>query len=262
MVIGGCLEVPGGVALTAEAALRAGAGKVRIGTVTSAAIALGAAFPEVAIAALPVSAEGEIDAPLPILSPHLARCDAVVLGPAMSCQGHASRLLATVLQILGPHGDIVIDAAALMSLSDIAGRLKDRRRPAVLTPHIGEMAGMLGTDVDIIERDRTAAAQLAAKRFAAVVALKGGETVIAAPSGALFRYDGGGVGLATSGSGDVLAGIAGGLLARGCPPLEATIWAVWLHGEAGRECARNISPIGFLARELLGAIPGLIRRAN
>lgn len=259
MVIGGSMDVPGGVRLTAEAALRAGAGKVRIGTVAPAALAIGAAFPEAAVAALPVNAEGEIDASPAALKLHLEKCDALVVGPAMSCPTQASRLLDIVLKILDKKGDIVIDAAALMSLSDNIGPLGDRIRPAVLTPHIGEIAAMLDTEAEVIERDRVSAARFAANRFNAIVALKGAKTIIAAPSGEVFCYEGGGIGLATSGSGDVLAGIVGGLLARGCPPLEATSWAVWLHGEAGRACARTIAPLGFLARELLTAIPGLMR---
>ena len=93
-----------------------------------------------------------------------------------------------------------------------------------------------------------------------MVALKAGETVIATPDGALLLYPGGGVGLATGGSGDVLAGIIGGLLARGAAPLVATAWGVWLHGEAGRRLGERLGPIGFLARELLAEIPGLMHR--
>jgi NAD(P)H-hydrate repair Nnr-like enzyme with NAD(P)H-hydrate dehydratase domain len=129
----------------------------------------------------------------------------------------------------------------------------------VLTPHIGEMAALLECDAAGIEADRPAAVRRAAAHFGAVVMLKGSTTLVADPGGALFAYAGGGVGLATGGSGDVLAGIVAGLAARGAPPLEATLWAVWLHGEAGRRCAEQIAPLGFLARELLAQVPGLMR---
>jgi NAD(P)H-hydrate repair Nnr-like enzyme with NAD(P)H-hydrate dehydratase domain len=89
--------------------------------------------------------------------------------------------------------------------------------------------------------------------------LKGPNSLIAAPEGLTFSYAGGGVGLATGGSGDVLAGIVGGLCARGADPLVATLWSVWLHGEAGRRCAEQIGPIGYLARELLAHVPSLLR---
>ena len=75
----------------------------------------------------------------------------------------------------------------------------------------------------------------------------------------LLRYCARVHGLATGGSGDVLAGIAAGLVARGTDPLAATLWAVWLHGEAGRRCAERQGPLGFLARELLAHVPGLMR---
>jgi ADP-dependent NAD(P)H-hydrate dehydratase len=100
----------------------------------------------------------------------------------------------------------------------------------------------------------------AAKQFGAVVVLKGSTSWIATPDGSLYRYDGGNVGLATSGSGDTLAGIVAGLSARGAPPLEAVAWGVYLHGSAGRALARRMGALGFLARELLAEIPPLLRR--
>ncbi len=82
--------------------------------------------------------------------------------------------------------------------------------------------------------------------------------MVAAPDGGCLLHEGGCVGLATGGSGDVLAGIVGGLAARGTEPLRAAAWGSWLHGRAGRELARTIGPIGFLARELLPLIPRLL----
>ena len=157
------------------------------------------------------------------------------------------------------NGELVLDAAALMELIPRAKRLATRDRPAVLTPHLGEMAAMLGCEADAVERDREAAVRHAAERYGSVVILKGSNSLIADRGGAVFAYAGGGVGLATGGSGDVLAGIAAGLAARGAAPLEAALWAVWLHGEAGRRCAEQIGPLGFLARELLAHVPGLLR---
>ena len=146
-----------------------------------------------------------------------------------------------------------------MTLSARAGPLAARSQPALLTPHVGEMAAMLDCHADEVEADRAAAVRHAADRYGAVVILKGSTSLIADRSSPLFAYAGGGVGLATGGSGDVLAGIAAGLAARGASPLEAALWAVWLHGEAGRRCAEQIGPVGFLARELLAHVPGLMR---
>jgi hydroxyethylthiazole kinase-like uncharacterized protein yjeF len=261
LVLGGCLTVPGGVRLTAEAALRAGAGKVRIGTVEAAALPLGVLLPEAGVVGLPTDPEGEIDARRGLAGIDLQRCDALVLGPAMSSAERASQLVGAVLDE-GRASHLLIDAAALMSLTPHADRLRALPQPCLLTPHIGEMAGMLECDADRISRDPTAAALEAAQRYGAIVVLKGGTSWIANPDGGLFCYAGGNVGMATGGSGDVLAGIAGALLARGCEPLQAALWSVWLHGEAGRRCVETIGPLGFLARDMLGFIPPVMRSAD
>jgi ADP-dependent NAD(P)H-hydrate dehydratase len=88
-----------------------------------------------------------------------------------------------------------------------------------------------------------------------IAVIKGEYSFIVAPDGQAFRYKGGGVGLATSGSGDVLAGIVGGLCARGADPLTAALWGVHLHGEAGRRLSVSVGRVGFLARELLDLVP-------
>lgn len=128
----------------------------------------------------------------------------------------------------------------------------------VLTPHAGEMAGMLGVDKDAVAADPEGTARRAAAMLHAVVALKGSCTVVAAPDGRAWSYGGGGVGLATSGSGDTLAGMVTGLLARGTEPEAALLWGVWLHGEAGRRLARTRGRVGFLARELLAEVPAIM----
>lgn len=260
LAIGGCRTVPGGILLTAEAALRAGAGKVQIATVESAALGLGIAMPEAAVFALPESASGEITVDDPsLLAVLIGRCDAVVSGPAMSDAKAAS----VITQLLGDicSVQLVFDAANLMGLADHADTLRSMAGPAVLTPHVGELAAMLSCDSELIERDRVTTVRRASELFGAVCVLKGSTSLIASPDGEIFAYEGGGVGLATGGSGDVMAGIAAGLCARGADAMEAALWAVWLHGAAGRRCAQSIGTIGFLARELLSHVPALMRDA-
>jgi hydroxyethylthiazole kinase-like uncharacterized protein yjeF len=128
----------------------------------------------------------------------------------------------------------------------------------VLTPHDGEMAGILEISAEEIGQDRVAVAASAARRFNAVVALKGRETVIAAPDGKVYVNRAGNVGLATSGSGDVLSGIVTGLLSRGADPMTAAVWGVSLHARAGEVLAKRFGIVGYLARELLDEIPGLM----
>ena len=258
LAIGGCMTVPGGLLLTATAALRVGAGKVQMAAVRDAALALGMAMPEAAVHALDQGEDGEIASLDGLAAELMTRSDAVIAGPAMSCGDAAGRVVDTLLETCG-EVELVLDAAALMTLAGRAGRIAARTRPAVLTPHIGEMAGMLECQAEAIEADRAAAVRRAAERFGAICVLKGATTLVATPEGELHAYAGGGVGLATGGSGDVLAGMVSGLLARGAKPLTATLWAVWLHGEAGRRCAERQGPLGFLARELLAHVPGLMR---
>lgn len=256
LIIGGSVTVPGGLQLTAEAALRAGAGKVQLATVASACLPLGIALPEAAVFPLPEK-EGEIVADPDLIAPHVRACDVVVVGPAMS-DAKAAGLLVDCLLTLGGEQAIVLDAAALLRLAERAESLRNSAAHVILTPHLGEMAAMLECDDADIESDREAMVSRAAHRFGAAVILKGPTTLIATPMGEQMAYAGGGVGLATGGSGDVLAGIVAGLAARGAGPLLAAATGVWLHGEAGRRCGEEMGPIGYLARELTARIPRLM----
>jgi NAD(P)H-hydrate repair Nnr-like enzyme with NAD(P)H-hydrate dehydratase domain len=119
------------------------------------------------------------------------------------------------------------------------------------------MANLLGVDKATVEADPTSAASRLTEEFGLIVIMKGGQTVITAPDG-IWRYEGGGVGLATSGSGDVLAGIVAGLAARGAQPVAAAMWGVFLHGEAGARLTTEVGSLGFLAREIPDLIPNLM----
>lgn len=258
LVLGGSAFVPGAVRLTAEAALRAGAGKVQVATVAENVPALGAAMPEMAMIALPADGDGEVAAEAAdLLGPRLGPCRSIVLGCGMAQQAHSAALLAHLLGAVEDGcGGAVIDAGLLTAVTpDMTGPLGGR---AVLTPHPGELARLVDGERDAIERDPVAAARDAAARFGAVVALKGEVTAIADPGGTVLTHVSESAGLGTAGSGDVLAGIIGGLLARGAAPLDAAGWGVWLHGEAGAFLAASVGPLGFLARELTPQIPRLL----
>jgi ADP-dependent NAD(P)H-hydrate dehydratase len=263
LLAGGAALVPGALRLTGEAALRAGAGKLRMATVESVATALGVLVPEAAMMALPANDRGEISADaIPILREALERSDAYVLGPGMGDKECAAAIIRATLNVPRDGLAILLDAAAVACAGSLGDTLRRHEGRLVLTPHHGEMSGLTGRDVAAIAADPQSAASAAAKEFGAVVVLKAGDTVIADPSGAMLLYEGGGVGLATGGSGDVLAGIIGGLLARGAPPLTAASWGVWLHGEAGRLVAARLGPVGLLARDLLPEIPALMVRGE
>jgi ADP-dependent NAD(P)H-hydrate dehydratase len=153
---------------------------------------------------------------------------------------------------------LVLDAAALTHLAETPQSLHRLSERVAITPHPGEMAQIMGIDKAVVIRDQLKIARQAADQLQAVVALKGRETFITAPGADTYCNQKGNVGLATSGAGDVLAGIIAGLAARGASPQQSVVWGVFLHARAGDRLARKIGPLGFLARELSGEIPRLM----
>lgn len=232
-IVGGTIATAGAVLLAGIAALRVGAGRLAITTVEETAVALSVAVPEAMVVGEP-SHHGA-----------MRQCrlehepDAVVIGPGLTEPGKVVR---SVLDTCGPAA-VVLDAGALRELPD------DLPERCVLTPNATELES-LGEGHDLAE---LALSTSAARR--AVVATHGW---VAAPDGRVWRHDNGSVALGTSGSGDVLAGIIGGLLARGAEPAQAACWGQWLHGRAAEELAPRHGRVGLLARELLEVLPGLV----
>jgi ADP-dependent NAD(P)H-hydrate dehydratase len=259
LVVGGSRTVPGALRLTGEAALRAGAGKLQMGTIAPAALLLGMLVPEAGVIELPEGTNGEIaPASGEVLAEALGTCDTLVLGPGVGTSEAAARLLDAVLKQPCEDLMLVIDAMVIGCARDCRSALTPLRGRLVLTPHHGEMAALTGSSTEEISANPAGAALRVAAEFGAVVVLKGSDTVVADPDGALLHYGGGGTGLATGGSGDVLAGAIGGLLSRGATPLVASGWGVWLHGQSGRRVATTSGPIGFLAREVPAEFPRLL----
>jgi ADP-dependent NAD(P)H-hydrate dehydratase len=255
LIVAGSREVPGAALLAATAAMRAGAGKLRIATVQSVAPHIGVAMPEALVVGLPEENGGFASDSVHTLAEQAGHVDAVVAGPGMS-QGAVCRTIADAL--LATDAAIALDAALLHALQPAGAR--PRRSLSVLLPHAGELAALLDCDPDEVEREPIRCGRRAAELYHSVVVVKGVVSHVVTPDGDCWTYRGGAPGLGVSGSGDVLAGIVGGLLARGAEPLNALLWAVWLHGEAGARLARSVGPIGFLARDIAGEVPALLPR--
>lgn len=255
MVISGSVELPGAALLAGVASLRAGAGKLQIASCRSTATPLAIAIPEARLFAMPETETGAISPDAATLLVDRANaCAALVIGPGMVDKDASIRFTSLMLQaVRGPA--MVLDADAMAGLTRDPALLQPHDVRVVLTPHPGEMAGMMEVSRDEVEADPLAMAKKAASALNAIVALKGPSTWIAHPSGEALVFRQGTVGLATSGSGDVLAGVIGGLLARGADPLEAAMWGVYLHGMAGRRLQLVQGETGFLARELPAEIP-------
>lgn len=259
LIAGGSQNVPGALLLTGEAGYRAGAGKVQLAVPRSTMCALGVLMPEAAVFGMEANDKGELGPAPELLAKLIERCDALVLGPGMGADSDAGKLLEAVLTKKDTGIALLLDAAAIAASPDFADDLRAWPGPLVLTPHPGEMASLMGCDAEAVE---DVMAQDAADRFGATVLLKGPHTLIASPDHHLLQYEGPGPGMATGGSGDVLAGIIGGLLARGADARDAAAWGVWAHGEAGRILGSSIAPIGFLARELLNQVPALLYQGH
>jgi ADP-dependent NAD(P)H-hydrate dehydratase len=258
LIVGGAAAMPGAIVLSARAALRAGAGKLQIATAKSVRSLVAAAMPEACVFALPEARDGAITAGAAgAIVERAATSDAVLIGPGM--MGNVVALMRSVARKL-KDATVLLDAEAMMFLADDPTAMHHLRERLVLTPHAGEFASLRGVDKEEAIADAPRLAQAAAAELRGVVALKGAETFIAAPDGETYVNRAGNAGLGTSGSGDVLAGIIVGLLARGCTPLVATAWGVHLHARAGDRLARRIGPLGYLARELPDEIPALMKR--
>lgn len=244
LVVGGADTTPGAVILAGLAALRVGAGRLQVATVVATSVAVAVELPEAMVVGVPMSAIGA-DQVVELA----ASAAAVVLGPGLTDDGDTRALVRAVLPRLDASW-LVLDAHALSAVAGHPGLLTDKEG-VVLTPNETELAALL----DGAELTGCEAAQEVARRYQAVVATKGWA---ATPDGRVWRDEAGGVGLGTSGSGDVLAGVVGGLLARGAEPAQAAVWGQYAHAAAGDRLAARLGRLGFLARELLDELPPVL----
>ena len=251
LVVGGSVSTPGAVLLSGLAALRTGAGKLQVLTVEATAVALAVAIPEAGVSGLPAEPGGSLssDAADTVVE-RAERAGAVVLGPGLMDDDAALGLLEGVLPRLAST-PVVLDGLALTALAGRPELLSGRQ--AVLTPNAGELAALL----DGQELDGAGAAVAVARCYGAAVSSPGW---VADPDGRTWCVEAGGIGLGTSGSGDVLAGLVGGALARGGEPAQAAAWGQYLHCAAGDLLTARLGRVGFLARELLDEVPTVLRQ--
>jgi hydroxyethylthiazole kinase-like uncharacterized protein yjeF len=259
LVIGGSRETPGGVQLAGLAAVRAGAGRVHLALGETAALAVAVQFPEARVTPLPETADGAL-APsgAEAVRGGVERADVVLVGSGALDADATGDLVDRLLPWIGEEARVVLDAAALHAPDgrpDLVARLGGR---AVLMPNPGEMVPVLGggRDADAVLADPAAATTEAVARHGVAVALRDHTTWIADPDGARLVLCHGAEGLGTPGSGDVLAGVLAGMLARGASPTTALTWAVHAHAVAG--CRVHGGCLGLLARELLDELPAVL----
>lgn len=248
LVVAGSAGMSGAAGLVAQAAHRSGAGLVEVLTPAPVAATVDLLSPESLVRGLAATDSGAFARDLAdgILLRARAR-DAVVLGCGVGEDPGAAELMVEICrQIAQP---VVIDADALNAFAR-TGASPQFGPHCVLTPHTGELSRLVGVPAAGIESDRLAAACRFAIESNAVVVLKGGPTVVAAPDGSAALIGAGGPELATAGSGDVLAGAIGALLAAGLSPWAAATTGAWLHGRAGERLLADRGTLGVVASDL------------
>ncbi len=246
LVVGGSARLPGAILLAARAALRLGCGTVRVGAPRSIAAALGVACPELMVLPLPETARGTIaKSAAQVLAEQWQPCDAAVIGPGLDEDDETLEVARAFVKWCPL--PTVVDASALAAARDC-----EFAAPRVLTPHEGEMKLLMSS----FEPDR--GEQIAhewAREHNAVLVLKGRATIIATPEGAAWKNTAGTRGLGTAGSGDVLAGCIGSLLAQGNAPELASAYAVHLHALAGEDASAVRGDDGLMASDFLERLP-------
>jgi hydroxyethylthiazole kinase-like uncharacterized protein yjeF len=256
LVIAGSVEMPGAALLAGLGVLRAGAGILQIATCKTVAPHLGLAMPEAMVIGCTETSLGGINPSAADRLIELASdSDVVLIGPGIldkKAVGQLTRQLLTTCE--GPA--FVLDALSFTCLGKDSN-FSENSRKLIVTPHAGEMASFLGECREQIEADPLSSAKRASAALQAIVALKGANTHIVCPEGGSWVCEHGSISRATSGSGDTLAGILAGMLARGAPLRLAAQWSVYAHAEAGLRLARN-GTFGLLARELPGEIPRIL----
>lgn len=255
LTVCGSYGMAGAALLCTRGALRSGVGLLRAAVPQSVYPLLVDAVPEAVFHA--VSEQGGCfcaDA-IPALTDALATADAVVMGCGV---GRGEGQTAVVRHIL-THSPVpvILDADGINAVSSHILAEEARSAPLILTPHPGEMARLMGLSTDGVQANRQAVACQLARETGAVVVLKGHRTLIASPDGTVMENPTGNAGMATGGSGDVLAGIIGALVAQGMPPYEAAVCGVYLHGGAGDLAAAKHSQHGMLPTDLIEELGSL-----
>lgn len=261
LIVTGSTGMTGSGCLCARAALRSGSGLVYTGVPASLAPIYGAAQTEPILLLLEDHGQGVLSADCADrLLEHLARMDAAVAGPGLTAVSGVRTLVERLVE--ESRIPLVLDADALNVLSTDLAVLDRRKAECVITPHPGEMARLTGKTIEEIQQNRLEVACEFAARWSVVVVLKGWRTLVAAPDGTFFVNTTGNPGMATGGTGDVLAGVIGSLIGQGIKPLEAAAAGVYLHGLAGDMAAKRLGQHGLIAGDVVEMLPYAILKTT
>ena len=259
LVVAGSPGKTGAAAMTSISALRAGAGLVTLGIGQSLNAVLETQMLEAMTVPLPESRDGALGgSAFSAIQELMPGKKCLAIGPGLGQSSETRKLLRKI--ITESQIPVVVDADGINHLAGQIQILKKARAPIILTPHPGEMARLLDVTTEKIQQERVNSARKVAVDFNVHVVLKGARTVIAHPDGRIFINTTGNAGMASGGMGDVLTGIIAGKIVQGFSPESAAHVGVYLHGAAADSLALSIGPYGYLAGEVMGAIPGEIKK--
>lgn len=258
LIIAGSESYVGAAYLSAAAAYRVGAGLVTLATTSTVQNIVGKKLPEVTFLILPEEKGGVGSGAYEFIAEKLIEYDVLLIGPGLGQTPQTGEFVEQLLKTkVLPK--TVIDGDGLNILSNMKEWWKGLTKEAVLTPHPGEMFRLTKLSVDEIQKNRINIAKRFSKEWSQVVVLKGANTIIASPAGEIMESQFVNPGLATAGTGDVLAGIISGMLAQGLEPFNAAGVGVYIHGLAGEELKEKIGNAGILASDLLPILPQVLR---
>jgi ADP-dependent NAD(P)H-hydrate dehydratase / NAD(P)H-hydrate epimerase len=258
LVIGGSTGKAGAAVMSGLAALRSGAGLVTLAVPESLNTVIQSQIPEIMTAPMDGRKKGIWDnSVIDGIREQLKGKKCLAMGPGM---GDLSEIRELVLEILQSASiPVVLDADGLNCICGRLEVLKDLKAPAILTPHPGEMSRLTGMRISDIQADRIGIAREFSREYHVHLVLKGARTVIAHPDGNVYINLAANSGMAAGGMGDILTGVIAGLLAQGLGPEDASHAGVCLHAMAADALCKSQGPFGFLASEVAGALPGVIR---
>lgn len=253
LCICGSYGMAGAAIMAGKAALRCGIGLLKIAVPKSIYPVCATNILESIYYPLEETSNGIISSKTPILLEMCEKSSAVLIGCGLSVCDDTKNLVQSV--ITNCEKPLVIDADALNCICNKPEFLKNLKVPAIITPHPGEMARLLHSTPKTVNLNRENTAIDFAKKFGVVTVLKGAGTIIASPDGEVYINHTGNSGMATGGSGDVLSGIIGSLLAQGASPINAAAAGVFLHGTIGDLAAEKLGKISMLPTDMIDMIP-------
>ena len=260
-VLAGSTGLSGAAVMASEAALRSGAGIVKLGIPESLNPVMEMKLTEVMTVPYSETSEGSLS-----LGDYEAMLERVnsssvsVIGPGLSRHDETLDLVRRLIE--NAERPLLIDADALFALQEHTDLLKKSKAEIILTPHMGEFGRLVSAERDDIASNRIDLAQQFATEHGVTLVLKGAPTVVATASGNVYINPTGNPGMATAGSGDVLSGIIAGLAAQGCSAAEAACIGVYLHGLAGDHAREQVGEFGLIATDLIRSFAEILRDAT